>query len=69
MQLFKVKWENILTLMILAATIYGWYIYLQMVDEVRMLAIACITTFALIMMLLNYNNIRSFRQEVIKLWQ
>lgn len=69
MQLFKVKWENIMTLMILAATIYGWYGYSQMLDEVRMLAIACITTFALVMTLLNYNNIRTFRHEVIKLWQ
>lgn len=69
MQLFKVKWENIMTLMILAATIYGWYGYSQMLDDVRMLAIACITTFALVTTLLNYNNIRTFRQEVIKLWK
>lgn len=69
MQLFKVKWENIMTLMVLAATIYAWYGYSQMVDEVRMLAIACITTFAFIMTLFNYNNIRSFRYEVIRLWQ
>lgn len=69
MQLFKVKWENIMTLMILAVTIYGWYGYSQMLDDVRMLAIACITTFALVMTLLNYNNIRTFRYEVIKLWQ
>ena len=69
MQLFKVKWENIMTLMILAVTIYGWYGYSQMLDDVRMLAIACITTFALVMTLLNYNNIRTFRHEVIKLWQ
>lgn len=69
MQLFKVKWENILTLMVLAITIYGWYGYIQMLDEVRMLAIACLTTFVLILTLLNYNNIRAFRHEVIKLWQ
>ena len=69
MQLFKVKWENIMTLMILAVTIYGWYGYSQMLDDVRMLAIACITTFALVMTLFNYNNIRTFRYEVIKLWQ
>ena len=69
MQLFKMKWENIMTLMILATTIYGWYGYSQMLDDVRMLAIACITIFALVMTLLNYNNIRTFRHEVIKLWQ
>ena len=69
MKLFKVKWENIITLIILSATIYGWYVYLQMVDEVRMLSIACITTFTLIMMLLNYNNIRLLRHEVIKSWK
>lgn len=69
MQIFKVKWENIMTLMILAATIYAWYGYSQMVDEVRMLAIATMQTFALVMMLINYNNIRTFRHDVIKLWQ
>lgn len=69
MQIFKVKWENIMTLMILATTIYAWYGYSQMVDEVRMLAIATMQTFALVMMLINYNNIRSFRHDVIKSWQ
>ena len=69
MQLFKVKWENIILLMTLAVTLYGWYAYIQMQDEVRMLALACITTFAFVLVMVNYNTIRTFRHEVIKLWQ
>ena len=69
MQFFKVKWENIILVMTLAAALYGWYGYVQMQDEVRMLALACITTFAFVLVMVNYNTIKSFRQEVIKLWQ
>lgn len=69
MQIFKVKWENIITLMLLAATIYAWIGYFKYATEVKMLAIATMTSIALIMMMISYNSIRSFRQDAIKLWK
>lgn len=69
MQIFRVKWENIMTMMLLAATIYGWVVYFKYATEVKMLALATITTFALIMMLICYRSIREFRNEAMKLWK
>lgn len=69
MQFFKVKWENIMTLMILAETIYAWVVYFKYATEVRMLVIAIMSTIALTMMLIGYDIIKTFRHEVIKSWQ
>lgn len=66
--LLRIKWENIMVLMLLAATIYGWIVYMNNADEPRLLALACITTFMYLMVLISYNSIKSIRQEIILLW-
>lgn len=66
--LLRIKWENIMVLMLLATTIYGWIVYMNNADEPRLLALACITTFMYLMLLISYNSIKSIRQEIILLW-
>lgn len=66
--LLRIKWENIMVLMLLATTIYGWIVYMNNADEPRLLALACITTFMYLMVLISYNSIKSIRQEIILLW-
>ena len=66
--LLRIKWENIMVLMLLATTIYGWIFYMNNADEPRLLALACITTFMYLMVLISYNSIKSIRQEIILLW-
>lgn len=67
--IFKIKWENIMALMLFGATIYAWYGYAQMPEEVRMLALACMMTFSLILVLISHDTIEMFRQEIIKSWK
>ena len=67
--LLRIKWETIITLMLLATTIYGWYVYFKYATEVKMLAMATITTFLYVMVLFSYKTIRDFRKEVLKMWQ
>lgn len=69
MQLFRVKWERILTLMMLATTVYTWIAYFKYESDVKMLAVAIMTTGLLMMMLMIYNEIKAFRHEAIKLWK
>lgn len=69
MQLFRIRWERIMTLVLLAESIYTWIIYFNYETEVKMLALATITTFALILMLISYETIKEFRKEVIAQWQ
>lgn len=64
----KIKWENILTLLMLTATIYGWFVYFKYAAETKMLALATITTFAFLLMLFNYKTISIFRKQVLKFW-
>lgn len=69
MQMFKVKWENIMTIVLLVETVYTWIAYFKYSTEVRMLAIATLTTFALVIMLISYKEIKAFREDVIRQWK
>jgi len=66
--ILKIKWENILTILMLAATIYGWIVYFKYATETKMLALASITTFMYMTMIFNYKTIATFRKEVLKFW-
>ena len=66
--LFKIKWENILTLLMLAATIDSWFMYFKVATETKMLAVACITTFLYLFLLFSYKTIFTFRKQVLKFW-
>ena len=65
----KIKWETILTLMLLVATICGWLFYTNFPHDTRVLAMACITTLMLLMFLVCYQTIKNVRHEILKYWK
>lgn len=66
--ILKIKWENIMAVLLLAATIYGWLVYFKYATETKMLALATITTFTFMTMMFCYKSIATFRKEVLKFW-
>lgn len=64
----RIKWEAIMTLSLLALTIYGWVSYTNYQNDTRMLAMACITNFMFLMVFASYKTIKSVRQETLKMW-
>lgn len=64
----RIKWETIMTLSLLALTIYGWVVYCNFQEDVKMLAMACITNFMFLMVFASYKTIKSVRQEALKMW-
>lgn len=69
MQLFKIKWEIVITLMLIATTIYTWILYFAYGTEERILLAAILATFGLIVMAICYKGIKTFRKEALKLWK
>ena len=67
--ILRIKWETIMTLLIFATTIYGWVVYMNYVDDIRVLAMACITTFMFLMILISYRTIKNIRKEILTLWK
>lgn len=64
----RIKWETIMTLALLILTIYGWLSYINYQNDVKMLAMACITNFMFLMVFSSYKTIKSVRHETLKLW-
>lgn len=64
----RIKFENIILLLMFSATIYAWVVYFKYATETKMLALASITTFMHLIMMFNYKTIRDFRKLVIKFW-
>ena len=64
---WKIKWENIIVLMLFITTIRCWFFYMEFVEDTRALAIAIVPTIMLLVVLISYNTIKAFRQEVIKM--
>jgi hypothetical protein len=67
--LFKVKWELIISILLLIASIKGWVVYGYVDTTIQTLAIATMTTFALAFVVIGYKSIETFRHDAIKLWQ
>ena len=65
---FQIKWETIMTLMLFAITIYGWFVYSNYANDTKVLAIACITTFMFLMVLMSYKTIKNIRHEILNSW-
>lgn len=63
--LLRIKWETILTLIMLAITIYGWVVYIRYLDDVRVLAMACITTFMFMIVFFGQNTIKEARRIIL----
>lgn len=64
--LWRIKWETIMILMVLAVTIKAWFLYSNNIDDTRILAIATICTFMFLMILISYNTIKNIRHELLK---
>lgn len=67
-KLLRIKWELIMMLLITLTTIYGWIVYSNYADDIRLLALACITTFMFLMVLFSYKTIKNIRKEILTLW-
>ncbi len=66
--LLKIKWENLMILLLLSSTIYGWFVYLKYATETKMLILALTSTFAFVIMIFGYKTIATFRKQVLKFW-
>lgn len=66
--LLRIKWETIMMLLITLTTIYGWIVYSNYANDIRLLALACITTFMFLMVLFSYKTIKNIRHQVLKIW-
>ena len=69
MQLFRVKWELILFILLLITSIKTWLVFGFVDSTIYTLAIATMSTFALMYVAFGYNTIKTFRHDVINLWQ
>lgn len=69
MKIFKIKWELILSILLLVASIKSWICYGYVDTTVQTLSVACMTTFALMYIVIGYKTIETFRHEVIKSWK
>ena len=66
-KILRIKWEIIMTLILFATTIYGWVVYTKYVNDIKVLAMACITTFMYVFILISYKSIKNIRHEVLRL--
>ena len=66
---FKIKWELILSIMLLIASVKGWIVYGYVDTTIQTLSVATMTTFALMYVVIGFNTISKFRHEALKLWK
>ena len=69
MKIFKIKWELILSILLLVASIKSWICYGYVDTSLKTLSVACMTTFALMYIVIGYKTIETFRHAVIKSWK
>ena len=65
----KIRWELILSILLLIASISCWLTFGFIDTTVQTLAVATMTTFALMYIVIGFNTIAKFRHEALKLWQ
>ena len=63
--LWRIKWENILSIVMIVSTMLCWGCFL-LVSNVYTLAIAVIPSIMTTLVLNEYDTLRDFRQEVLK---
>lgn len=64
--IFRIKWENIITLMVMLTSIYCWFGFITD-SNVYTLAIAVISTFMTLMLIMSYESLKTLRLEIIKI--
>ena len=65
----KIRWELILAILLLVAAVANWTLYAFNDASVQTLAVATMTTFGLMYIVIGFNTIAKFRHEAIKLWK
>ena len=66
MKLFRIKWELILSILLLITSITNWIMFGYVDTSVQTLSVACMSTFALMYIVIGYKTIETFRHEAIK---
>lgn len=64
--MLRIKWEKIITLMLMITSIFCWVAFV-IESNVYTLALAVIPTFMTLMVIMCYNTIKLFRQQIIKM--
>ena len=66
--ILKIKWENIMAILMLITTIFGWITFIR-IPDIYTLALAIIPTIMTLIVVICYETICEFRKEVLKMWQ
>lgn len=66
---FRIKWELILFILLLITSLKTWLTFAYVDSSINTLAVATMSTFALMYIAFGYKTITAFRHEVINLWQ
>lgn len=66
---FKIRWELILSILLLIASVTNWIMFGFVDTSIQTLSVATMTTFALMYVVIGYKTIETFRHESLKLWQ
>ena len=65
--IFRIKWEIIISIALILTMIANWIVF-AIDSNVYTLALAVLPTFMALIITLEYDNIKTFRHEVIKNW-
>ena len=66
--ILKIKWENIMAILMLITTIFGWITFIR-ISDVYTLALAVLYTFFTLITIMLRNTIEECRKETLSLWQ
>lgn len=66
---FKIRWELILSILLLIVSVLCWITYGYVDTTIQTLSVACMSTFMLAFVTIGYKTIETFRHEALKLWQ
>lgn len=68
MQFFKIKWENIIAILMLISTTLGWITFIR-IPDVYTLALAIIPTIMTLVVVMLNETIAECRKAIIKSWK
>lgn len=68
MKIFRIRWELILAILLLIASLVSWLSFAFIDTSLNTLAVATMTTFALLYIVVGFDTIAKFRHEVINHW-
>lgn len=66
--ILKIKWENIITILMTITTIFGWITFIR-IPDVYTLALAVIPTIMTLVVIMLNSTIAECRKQILDLWQ